>query len=635
MTVADQKVTLGFEAEVKQLLQLMIHSLYSNKEIFLRELVSNASDAADKLRFSALSDDGLYEGDANLKIRIEFNKDLRTLTITDNGVGMTRDEVQQNIGTIARSGTRQFFESLTGDQAKDSQLIGQFGVGFYSSFIVADRVTLETRKAGFGAEHGVRWESKGEGDYNLENIEKADRGTKVTLHLREGEDEFLDGWRIRSVIRKFSDHISMPIEMLKEAYEEEKEGEEKVIEWETVNSASALWAKSRDEISDETYDEFYKHVSHDYQPPLARVHSRVEGNNEYTLLLYIPAKAPFDLWDRETKHGIKLYVRKVFIMDDGDKMMPRYLRFVRGVIDCDSLPLNVSREILRESQTLEEIRAGAVKKVLSLLEDLAKNEPEKFATFWKEFGQVIKEGIIEDYKNKDRVAKLLHFASTHNQDDAQTVTLEGYVGRMKEGQEKIYYITADSHAAARHSPHLEVFRKKGIEVLLLSDRVDEWLVDHLTEFDGKHIQSIAKGDLDLGSLDDEKDKEEIEKVSKDLEPLVDRIKSTLGDKVSNVRLSHRLTDSPACLVSEVYGMSRSMERILKAAGQHAPSSKPIFEINPNHALIDRLKDESNEDRFGDLAHILFDQAVLAEGGQLEDPAGFVHKLNSLLQRAVG
>jgi molecular chaperone HtpG len=634
MTVAEQKVTLGFEAEVKQLLQLMIHSLYSNKEIFLRELISNASDAADKLRFSSLSDDALYEGDANLKIRIEFNKDLRTISITDNGIGMTRDEVQQNIGTIARSGTRQFFESLTGDQAKDSQLIGQFGVGFYSSFIVADRVTLETRKAGLGSEHGVRWESKGEGDYTLENVERGEKGTKVTLHLREGEEEFLDGWRIRSIIRKFSDHISMPIEMLKEHYGEEKEDEEKVIEWETVNSASALWTKSKDEVTDESYNEFYKHVSHDFQEPLARIHSRVEGTNEYTLLLYLPSRAPFDLWERETKHGIKLYVRKVFIMDDADKLMPRYLRFIRGVIDSDSLPLNVSREILQENKLLEKIRSGAVKKVLSLFEDLAKNDPEKFTTFWKEFGQVLKEGVIEDFKNKDRIAKLLRFASTHNDDDTQNVTLDDYIGRMKDGQEKIYYITAESFAAAKNSPHLEVFRKKGIEVLLLSDRVDEWLVDHLTEFEGKHIQSIAKGDLDLGKLEDEKDKEEIEKVSKDLEPLVERIKKTLGDKVSNVRLSHRLTDSPACLVSEVYGMSRSMQRILKAAGQNAPASKPIFEINPNHALIARLKDEGDDSRFGDLTQILFDQAVLAEGGQLDDPAAFVQKLNTLLQRAI-
>ncbi|WP_045223767.1 molecular chaperone HtpG [Methyloterricola oryzae] len=632
MTVAENKVTLGFEAEVKQLLQLMIHSLYSNKEIFLRELISNASDAADKLRFTALSNDALYEGDSALKIRLEFDKDRRTVTITDNGIGMTREEVQENIGTIARSGTRRFFESLTGDEAKDSQLIGQFGVGFYSSFIVADKVTLETRKAGMEAEAGVRWESSGEGDYSLENIEKSERGTRVTLHLREGEDEFLDGWRLRSIIRKFSDHISLPIEMLKEHYGEE--GEEKVIEWETVNSASALWSKSKDEISEEAYNEFYKHVSHDFQEPLARIHSRVEGTNEYTLLLYVPAHAPFDLWDRDVKHGVKLYVRKVFIMDDAEKLMPRYLRFVRGVIDSDSLPLNVSREILQENKLLEKVRSGAVKKVLGLFEDLAKNEPEKYATLWKEFGQVLKEGPIEDFKNKERIAKLLRFASTYGGTDAQDVSLDDYIARMQEGQEKIYYITAESYAAAKNSPHLEIFRKKGIEVLLLSDRVDEWMVSYLTDYEGKHLQSVAKGDLDLGKLEGEEEKKEIEEVGKDFEDTVEKIKKSLGERVSDVRLSHRLTDSPACLVSEVYGMSRTMERIMKAAGQSAPSSKPIFEINPGHPLIARLKDEGDEQRFEDLTQILFDQSVLSEGGQLEDPAAFVQKLNQLLQRGL-
>jgi molecular chaperone HtpG len=632
MTVAENKVTLGFEAEVKHLLQLMIHSLYSNKEIFLRELISNASDAADKLRFTALGNDALYEGDSTLKIRIDFDKDQRTVTITDNGLGMTREEVQHNIGSIARSGTRHFFESLTGDQAKDSQLIGQFGVGFYSSFIVADKVTLETRKAGESAEHGVRWVSAGEGDYTLETIEKPERGTKVILHLREGEDDFLDGWKLRAIIRKFSDHISLPIEMKKEHYGEDQE--EKPEEYETVNSASALWSKSRDEITDEQYNEFYKHVSHDFQEPLARIHSRVEGTNEYTLLLYVPSHAPFDLWDRETKHGVKLYVRKVFIMDDADKLMPRYLRFIRGVIDSDSLPLNVSREILQENKQLEKIRSGAVKKVLGLLEDLAKNEPEKYATLWKEFGQVLKEGPIEDFKNKERVAKLLRFASTHTGSDTQDVTLDDYIGRMKEGQDKIYYITAESHAAAKNSPHLEIFRKKGIEVLLLSDRVDEWLAGYLTDYEGKHLQSVAKGDLDLGTLEDESEKKEIEETAKEFQPLVERIKTALGDKIASVRISHRLTESPACLVSEVYGMSRTMERIMKAAGQHAPASKPIFEINPNHALIQRLKSEGDETRFNDLTGILFDQAVLSEGGQLDDPAAFVHRLNELLRRAL-
>ena len=630
MTVAENKVTLGFEAEVKQLLQLMIHSLYSNKEIFLRELISNASDAADKLRFSALSNDALYDGDSALKIRIEFDKTQRTITISDNGIGMTRDEVQHNIGTIARSGTRKFFESLTGDQAKDSQLIGQFGVGFYSSFIVADKVTLETRKAGDPADQGVRWQSAGEGDYTLESIEKAQRGTTVTLHLREGEDEFLDGWRLRSIVRKFSDHISLPIEMKKETHGEPKEEEPLVEEYETVNSASALWSKSKDEIAEEAYTEFYKHVSHDFQEPLARIHSRVEGTNEYTLLLYVPSHAPFDLWDRDTKHGVKLYVRKVFITDDAEKLMPRYLRFIRGVIDSDSLPLNVSRELLQENQLLEKIRSGAVKKVLGLFEDLVKNDPDKYATLWKEFGQVLKEGPIEDFKNKERIAKLLRFASTHNDNDTQSVSLDDYIGRMKEGQEKIYYVTAESYAAAKHSPHLEIFRKKGIEVLLMHDRVDEWLISYLTDYEGKHLQSVAKGDLDLGTLENEEEKQEIEKVGEEFQSVVEKIKQVLESRISEVKLSHRLTDSPACLVSEVYGMSRTMERILKSAGQQAPSTKPIFEINPNHRLIQRLKSENDDQRFNDLAQVLFDQAVLSEGGQLEDPASFVKRLNALL-----
>jgi molecular chaperone HtpG len=635
MTVAENKVTMGFEAEVKQLLQLMIHSLYSNKEIFLRELISNASDAADKLRFTALGDDALYEGDADLKIRVEFDKAARTITITDNGIGMSRDEVRENIGTIARSGTRRFFESLTGDQAKDSQLIGQFGVGFYSSFIVADKVALETRKAGATAEHGVRWESGGEGDYTLETIDKPERGTRVTLHLREGEDEFLDGWKLRSIIRKFSDHISLPIVMLKESYGEEKEGEEKVVEWETVNSASALWAKNRDEISDEQYNEFYKHVSHDFQEPLARLHSRVEGTNEYTLLLYVPSHAPFDLWDREAKHGVKLYVRKVFIMEGSEKLMPRYLRFMRGVIDSDSLPLNVSREILQEDKLLEKIRSGTVKKVLGLLEDLAKNEPEKYQSFWKEFGQVFKEGPIEDFKNRERIAKLLRFASTHADTEEQNVSLDDYIGRMKEGQDKIYYITAENFAAAKNSPHLEILRKKGLEVLLLSDRVDDWLVGYLTEYEGKHLQSVAKGDLDLGSLADEEDKKHVEEARKEFEPVIERIKKVLGDKVSEVKVSGRLTDSPACLVSETYGMTRTMERIMKSVGQNIPAGKPVFEINPDHALVAKLRNETDETRFADLAQILYDQAVLSEGAQLDDPAAFVRRLNGLLQGVLG
>jgi len=638
MTVAENKVTLGFEAEVKQLLHLMIHSLYSNKEIFLRELISNASDAADKLRFGALSNESLYEGDSQLKIRVDFDKDKRTITITDNGVGMNRDEVRENIGTIARSGTRHFFQALTGDEAKDSQLIGQFGVGFYSSFIVADKVTLETREAGGDPEEGVRWESAGEGEFTLETIHKPERGTKITLHLREGEDEFLEGWQLRSIIRKFSDHISLPIEMKKEVYGEDKEdkadGDEKdkQDEYETVNSASALWAKSKDEISEEAYNEFFKHVSHDFKEPLARLHSRVEGTNEYTLLLYIPSHAPFDLWERDPKHGVKLYVRKVFITDDADKLLPRWLRFVRGVIDSDSLPLNVSRELLQENKLLEKIRSGAVKKLLGLFEDLAKNEPDKYKAFWRDFGQVLKEGVIDDFKNKERLAKLLRFSSTVS--DAQETSLDDYIARMPEGQDKIYFITADSLQAAKNSPHLEIFNKKGVEVLLLGDRIDSWLSEHLTDYEGKHLQSIARGDLDLGKLEDEQEKQALESVGKDFEELVGKIKKTLENKVSDVRLSHRLTESPACLVSEAYGMSRTMERILKEAGQQFPSSKPVFEVNPNHALIAKLRDETDETRFADLALILFDQAVLSEGGQIEDPAAFVHRLNKLLQQVI-
>jgi molecular chaperone HtpG len=644
MTVAAQKETLGFQTEVKHLLHLMIHSLYSNKEIFLRELISNASDAADKLRFEALSNDGLYDGDSELKIRIAFDKDAKTITISDNGIGMTRSEVQEHIGTIAKSGTKQFFEALTGEQAKDSELIGQFGVGFYSAFIVADKVTLTTRKAGATSSEGVRWESAGEGDYSIESVEKATRGTEIVLHLKEVESEFLDGYRLRGIVRKFSDHISLPIVMDKEvmpAYnadieegEEEKEKPVPEIVEETVNSAAALWTKARQDISDDDYTQFYKHVGHDYQDPLTHIHSKVEGTNEYTLLLYVPSHAPFDLWDRDAKHGVKLYVRKVFITDDAEQLMPRYLRFIRGVIDADSLPLNVSRELLQQSKQISSIKSGAVKKVLTLLEQLAKNEPEKYATFWAQFGAVIKEGPIEDHANKARVAKLIRFASTHNDTDKQDVTLEDYVSRMKEGQEHIYYVTADSFAAAKNSPHLEIFRKKGIEVLLLSDRIDEWLVSNMDEFDGKHLQSVAKGDLNLGALDDEEDKAQQEEVNKDFESVITQIKDVLGDKVSDVRLSHRLTESPACLVANVYGMSLNMERIMKDAGQMmgmGMGQKPVFEINPHHALITRLKAEQDDARFADLTHILLDQAVLSEGGQLDDPAAFVHKLNGLLQ----
>jgi len=642
MTVEAKKETLGFQTEVKHLLHLMIHSLYSNKEIFLRELVSNASDAADKLRFEALSNDGLYEGDSELNIRIAFDKEARTITVSDNGIGMTREEVQEHIGTIAKSGTKQFFEALTGDQAKDSELIGQFGVGFYSSFIVADKVTLATRKA--GEEEATLWESSGEGDYSLETIEKATRGTEIVLHLKDSEDEFLESFRLQSIIKKFSDHISLPIIMDKEiAAETDEEGKETAparIEDEVVNSASALWTRSKDEISVEDYNEFYKHVGHDYQEPLAHIHSKVEGTNEYTLLLYVPSHAPFDLWDRDAKHGVKLYVRKVFITDDAEQLMPRYLRFVRGIIDTDSLPLNVSRELLQQSKKISTIKGGAVKKVLALLNTLAKDEDiSKYASFWKEFGNVIKEGVIEDTKNKDKIAKLLRFSSTHSDAEAQNVSLEDYISRMKEEQEHVYYVTADSHAAAKNSPHLEIFRKKGIEVLLMSDRVDEWLLSNLTEFDGKHLQSVAKGELDLDKLDTEEEKKEQEEAGKDFDSVITQIKEVLGDKVSEVRLSHRLTDSPACLVTGAHDMSLNMERIMKEAGQDMSmmmggmggASKPIFEINPTHGLVTKIKEEQDDERFADITQILFDQAILSEGGQLENPTEFVHKLNGLLQ----
>ena len=627
-TTTATKETLGFQAEVKQLLQLMIHSLYSNKEIFLRELISNASDAADKLRFEALSDSALFENDSDLKIRVSFDKKARTITIADNGIGMNRDEVINHIGTIAKSGTREFFQALTGDQAKDANLIGQFGVGFYSSFIVADKVTLVTRRAGLGAEHGVRWESAGEGDYTLETVEKTTRGTEITLHLREGEDEFLSDWKLKSIIRKYSDHIVLPIVMKKSEW---KDGEEvPTDEDETVNKASALWARSKSDITEDEYKEFYKHVSHDFQEPLAWSHNRVEGKQEYISLLYIPSRAPFDLYDREQRHGIKLYVRRVFIMDDAEQLMPQYLRFVRGIIDSADLPLNVSREILQSSRDIDAIKAGSVKKVLGLLEDMAENEPEKYASFWKEFGRVIKEGPGEDYANREKIAGLLRFASSLADTEEQTVSLKQYVERMKDGQEKIYYITADSFAAAKHSPHLEIFRKKGIEVLLLSDRVDEWLVSHLPEFEGKKLQSVAKGDLDLGKLEDEAEKEQQKKVEDEYKSLVERIKTTLGETVKEVRITHRLTDSPACLVSGEDEMSGNLERLLKAAGQKTPDFKPVLEINPQHRIVQKLNDESDESRFSDWTHLLFDQALLAEGGQLDDPASFVRRMNSLL-----
>lgn len=622
MSVATHKETLGFQTEVRQLLKLMIHSLYSNKEIFLRELISNASDALDKLRFEALTDDALYEGDSELKIRVSYDKEARTVTISDNGIGMSRQEVIENIGTIAKSGTREFFEKLSGDAAKDAHLIGQFGVGFYSAFIVADKVTLTTRRAGLGAEHGVRWESSGEGDYSIETIEKPTRGTEVTLHLREGEDEFLDGFRLRAVIRKYSDHINAPILLPVEG--KDKAGEE------TVNRASALWARPKNEISAEEYNEFYKHVAHDFENPLAHLHSRVEGKLEYTLLLYLPAHAPFDLWERDSAHGVKLYVRRVFIMEDNKHLLPRYLRFVRGVIDSNDLPLNVSREILQGSKIIDSIRAAASKRILGLLEDMAANDAEKYATFWKEFGRVLKEGVVEDHANREQIAKLLRFASTHQDTEEQTVSLSDYAARMKHGQDRIYYLTAENFNAARHSPHLELLRKKGLEVLLMYEPVDEWVVGHLTEFEGKPLQSVAKGELDLGKFSDKQDEETHKKAASELKSLVERIKNALGDKVAEVRVSQRLTSSPACLVSGAQDLGIHLERLLKAAGQTVPGKQPALEINPGHPLIKKLDQETDAARFEDWAHILYGQALLSEGSQLTDPAGFVRRLNNRL-----
>lgn len=617
---------MAFQAEVKQLLQLMIHSLYSNKEIVLRELISNASDAADKLRFEALANGALYDNDSELKIRVSFDNDARTVTISDNGIGMSRDEVIANIGTIAKSGTKEFFNALSGDQAKDANLIGQFGVGFYSAFIIADKVTLTTRRA--GATEAIRWESAGEGDFTLETADKATRGTEVVLHLRADEDEFLSDWKLKTIIRKYSDHITLPIVMKKSDW---KDGAEVATdEDETVNKASALWARNKNDITEEEYQEFYKHVSHDFENPLAYSHSRVEGKQEYISLLYVPSKAPFDLYDRERRHGIKLYVKRVFIMEDAEKLMPQYLRFVRGVIDTSDLPLNVSREILQSSRDVDAIKAGSVKKVLSLLEDMAENKPEDYTKFYTEFGRVLKEGPGEDFANKDKIAGLLRFASTKADNDVQEVSLKDYIARMQPEQEVIYYITADSFAAAQHSPHLEIFRKKGIEVLLMSDRVDEWLLSSLNEFEGKKLQSIAKGDLDLGKLESETEKEIQKKIEEEAKTLVERIKQTLGEQVKDVRVTHRLTDSPACLVSDAQDLSGNLARMLKAAGQSAPEAKPILEINPAHKLVKRLENESADAVFSDLALVLFDQALLAEGGTLDDPASFVKRMNSLI-----
>ncbi|HEX5345082.1 MAG TPA: molecular chaperone HtpG [Duganella sp.] len=636
--MSAQKETLGFQTEVKQLLKLMIHSLYSNKEIFLRELVSNASDAADKLRFEGLNNAALFENDPELKIRISFDAEAKTITIADNGIGMSRDEVIANIGTIAKSGTKAFFEQLSGDAKKDANLIGQFGVGFYSAFIVADKVTLTTRRAGLAADAAVQWTCSMTGDtageYPVEAVEKAGRGTEITLHLREGEDELLSSWKLKSIIRKYSDHISLPIVMKKEEWDEEKKETVVKDEFETVNQASALWARSKSDITKEQYEEFYKHVSHDFQAPLAYTHNRVEGRSEYTQLLYIPAKAPFDLWDRNKRGGIKLYVKRVFIMDDAEQLMPTYLRFVKGVIDSADLPLNVSREILQESRDVKVIRDGSTKRVIGMLEELANAEEQekkdKYATFWTEFGQVLKEGIGEDAANKDRLAKLLRFASTANDSDVQNVSLEQYLARAKEGQDKIYYVTADNYVAAKNSPHLEIFRKKGVEVLLLTDRVDEWMLSFLTEFEGKELVSVAKGGLDLGALEDEAEKKEHEETETSYKDLVAKMKEVLADKAKDVRVTFRLTDSPACLVADEHELSGNLLRMLKAAGQAAPESKPILEINPDHPLVQRLKNEDVASSFSDWSNLLFDQALLAEGGSLSDPASFVKRLNELL-----
>lgn len=629
MSVETQKETLGFQTEVKQLLHLMIHSLYSNKEIFLRELISNASDAVDKLRFEALAKPELLEGGADLKIRVSFDKAANTVTLEDNGIGMNRDDVITHLGTIAKSGTADFMKNLTGDQKKDSHLIGQFGVGFYSAFIVADQVDVYSRRAGTPASEGVHWSSKGEGEFEVATIDKAERGTRIVLHLKKDESEFADGWRLRNIIKKYSDHIALPIELPKEA--EAVEGEEQpALEWETVNRASALWTRPRTEIKDEEYQEFYKHIGHDFENPLAWSHNKVEGKLEYTSLLYVPARAPFDLYQREAPRGLKLYVQRVFVMDQAESFLPLYLRFIKGVVDSNDLSLNVSREILQKDPIIDSMKSALSKRVLDMLEKLAKNEPEQYKGFWKNFGQVLKEGPAEDFANKEKIAGLLRFASTHDDSGEQSVSLADYLSRAKEGQDKIYFLTGESYAQVRNSPHLEVFRKKGIEVLLLTDRIDEWLMSYLSDFDGKGFVDVARGDLDLGKLDSEEDKKAQEEVAKDKEGLVERLKAALGDTVSEVRVSHRLTDSPAILAIGEQDMGLQMRQILEASGQKVPDSKPIFEFNPGHPLIEKLDNEQSEDRFADFSHILFDQAALAAGDSLKDPAAYVRRLNKLL-----
>lgn len=622
MTMKGQE-TRGFQSEVKQLLHLMIHSLYSNKEIFLRELISNASDAADKLRFRALSTPDLYEGDGDLRVRVSVDKENRTLTLSDNGIGMRRDEVIENLGTIAKSGTKSFLESLGSDQAKDSQLIGQFGVGFYSAFIVADKVSVRTRAAGAAASEGVFWESAGEGEYTIADIEKADRGTEITLHLREGEDEFLDAWRVRSIISKYSDHIALPVEI------ENHNEEDNTTTWEKINKAQALWTRNKSEISEDEYKEFYKHVAHDFAEPLTWSHNRVEGKQEYTSLLYIPAQAPWDMWNRDHKHGLKLYVQRVFIMDDAEQFMPNYLRFVKGLIDSNDLPLNVSREILQDSRITQSLRGALTRRSLQMLEKVAKDDEAKYQSFWQQFGLVLKEGPAEDSSNAETIAKLLRFASTSSEGPAQTVSLEDYVSRMVEGQEKIYYITADSYAAAKSSPHLELFRKKGIEVLLLSDRIDEWMMSYLTEFDGKTFQSVSKADDALSKLADEETEEQKE-AEKALEPFVERVKTLLGERVKEVRLTHRLTDTPAIVTTEANEMTTQMAKLFAAAGQDVPEVKYLFELNPDHALVKRAADTQDEARFAEWIELLLEQALLAEKGSLDDPNQFIRRMNQLL-----
>ena len=641
MAEAAHQETHGFQTEVKQLLQLMIHSLYSNKEIFLRELVSNAADAADKLRFKALSNDSLYEGDGDLHVKLSIDKDAGTITIADNGIGMNKADVIEHLGTIAKSGTKEFFGKLSGDDAKDSQLIGQFGVGFYSSFIVADKVTVRTRAAGDDKTQGAQWESAGEGEFTIADIEKADRGTEITLHLKEEEKEFLDDWRLRSIVSKYSDHISIPVKMFK-AEEPERDGPkgpdgeegEKIpavpAYWEAINKATALWTRDKSDVSEDEYKEFYKHISHDFSDPMTWSHNKVEGKTEYTSLLYIPSKAPFDMWNRDNKHGLKLYVQRVFIMDDAEQMLPTYLRFVKGLLDSNDLPLNVSREILQDNKVTQAMRQGCTKRVLQMLEKIAKNDPEKYQAFWTEFGNALKEGPAEDHANKEKVAGLLRFASTHSDSEAQTVSLADYISRMQDKQEKIYYITADNYKAAKSSPHLEIFRKKGIEVLLMADRVDEWLMSHLTDFDEKSFDSVTHGALDLGDLEDEESKKALEEAEKQVEGLTERVKAALGDKVKDVKFTHRLTDSPACIVADEQGMTTQMIKLMQAAGQPVPEAQYHFELNPEHQLVKLLANVQDEEQFAQWTGVLFDQAALSEQGSLKDPASFVQNLNKLL-----